>query len=56
VFVTSDFNQYRFRELATTDPSFPDVTIALSDSNVEEVVTRIIKSITTSEYGMNGFS
>jgi hypothetical protein len=49
VFLTSDLNQYRFKELATVDPSYPDVTIALPDSKVEAVVTKIIESISTSK-------
>lgn len=47
VFMASDTNQYRFKELSTIDPSYPDVTIALPDSKVEKVVTKIIASIST---------
>jgi hypothetical protein len=50
VFVTSHINQHRFKELSTIDPSYPDVTMALPDSNVETVVTKIIGSITTGEH------
>jgi hypothetical protein len=43
-------NQHRFKELSTIDPSYPDVTIALPDSKVEAVVTKIIEIISTSKY------
>jgi hypothetical protein len=49
VFLASDINQRRFKELSTVDPSYPDITIALPDSKVETVVTKIIASISTSK-------
>ncbi|PNF34286.1 hypothetical protein B7P43_G16547 [Cryptotermes secundus] len=47
VFLASNINHLRFKELSTIDPSYPDVTIALPDSKVETVVTKIIEIITT---------
>jgi hypothetical protein len=49
VFLASEVNQNRFKELSTIDPSFPDVTIASPDSNIHTVVAKVLSSISSSK-------
>jgi hypothetical protein len=47
VYLTSEINHYRFKELLAIDPSYPDIATASPDSKAETVVDKIISSIST---------
>lgn len=47
VYLASEINQNRFKALSTIDPSYPDVTIASPDNNIQTVVAKILSSISS---------
>jgi hypothetical protein len=50
VYLASEINQHRFRELSAIDPTYPDEVIASPDSNVHTVVAKVISSISSSKF------
>jgi hypothetical protein len=50
VYLTSEINHYRFKELSMLDPSYPDIATASPDSKVETVVAKIVSSISTGKF------
>jgi hypothetical protein len=50
VYLASEINHYRFKELSMIDPSYPDIATASLDSKVETVVAKIVSSISTGKF------
>lgn len=47
VYVASETNQHRFKEMSIIDPSYPDVIIASPDNNIRTVVAKVVSSISS---------
>jgi hypothetical protein len=50
VYLASEINHYRFKELSLIDSSYPDVAIASPDSHVETVVGKIVSRIAEGKF------